>query len=153
MNQIIVTSESVSEVVPNILAGLQPEEQWFTAGLSRNWNTDSGQRLSAESSLTYSSVWQATSLISQSVAGLPLEVYSKDSNDDRERLRLHPAWTLLNTSPSQGSEITAFAFKETLQAHALTWGNGYAEIERDNGGRPVAPVSYTHLTLPTTPYV
>ena len=137
-NQIIVTSDSVSEVVPNISAAMQPEEQWFTAGLGRIFNTDSGETINAQTSLTYSSVWQATSLISQTVAGLPLEVYSRNSDDDREKMRLHPAWPLLNLSPSSDVDITAFSFKETLQAHALTWGNAYAEIGRNNAGRPVS---------------
>ena len=138
MNQIIVTSGAVSEVVPNVMAAAQPESQWVTAGLGRLWNTDSGQTITAQTALTYSSVWQATSLISQAVAGLPLEVYARDADDDREKLRLHPAYPLLNVSPAVDSDITAFSFKETLQAHALTWGNGYAEIERNNGGRPVS---------------
>ena len=136
--EIIVTQHSVSEVVPSIAAGLLPEEQWLSAGLGRNYNTDSGERINAEKALTFSSVWQATNLISQTVAGLPLEIYERDEvTDDRERVRYHPAWSLLNVSPAPTPTITSFAFRETLQAHALLWGNGYAEIRRNGAGRPV----------------
>ena len=137
-NQIIVTTQSVSEVVPTISAALQPEEQWVTAGLGQLYNTDSGETVNAQTSLTYSSVWQAVCLISQSVAGLPLEIYQRTEDDDREKMRFHPAYPLLNVSPSSNADITAQTWKETIQAHALTWGNGYAEIERNNAGRPVA---------------
>ena len=58
-NQIIVTTQSVSEVVPTISAALQPEEQWVTAGLGQLYNTDSGETVNAQTSLTYYSVWQA----------------------------------------------------------------------------------------------
>lgn len=124
--------------VPQIYGAVRPDEQWLTAGLARTWNTDSGQRLNAETCLTYSSVFQATSLISQTVAGLPFEIYARDAQDDRERLRLHPAWSLLNMSPKASADITAFSFRETMQASALLHGNGYAEIDRSGSGRPLS---------------
>ncbi|KKM20615.1 hypothetical protein LCGC14_1643710 [marine sediment metagenome] len=34
--------------------------------------------------------------------------------------------------------MDALTFIETRQAHALCYGNGYAEIQRDGGGRPIA---------------
>jgi HK97 family phage portal protein len=34
--------------------------------------------------------------------------------------------------------MTSFVFREVMQAHLLTWGNCYSEIERDGAGRPVA---------------
>jgi HK97 family phage portal protein len=45
------------------------------------------------------------------------------------------AW-LLNASPD--GELTGFTFREHLVAHALLWGNGYAEIQRDMSERPAA---------------
>ena len=143
MNQteIIVSGSSVAEVVPQISGALSNERGWLTAGLSRSWDTDSGQRINAETSLTYSSVFQACSLISQGIASLGFEVFTRTADDDRERLRLHPAWGLLNISPSPTEDITAFSFRETMTASALLHGNGYAAIGRGGGGRP------TSLTL------
>jgi HK97 family phage portal protein len=46
-----------------------------------------------------------------------------------------PADWLLHMQASP--ETPAFQFREAIIAHALTWGNGYAEIERDGAGRPV----------------
>ena len=143
MNQteIIVSGSSVAEVVPQISGALSNERGWLTAGLSRSWDPDSGQRINAETSLTYSSVFQACSLISQGIASLGFEVFTRTADDDRERLRLHPAWGLLNISPSPTEDITAFSFRETMTASALLHGNGYAAIGRGGGGRP------TSLTL------
>ena len=139
--EIIVSGSTVAEVVPQINAVAVDELGWLTAGLPRSYNTDSGQKITPEISLTFSSVWQATSLISAGVAGLPMEVYRRDpATDDREQFRLHPAWSLLNLSPRDAPEISANAFRETLQAHALIRGNGYAEIIRNGAGRPVSMV-------------
>lgn len=73
--------------------------------------------------------------ISEDIAKLPWNVYAVNNNQ-RERLdgsRLH---LLLDTRPNPN--MTAFTFRETLMMWALTWGNGYAEIERDMIGRPIA---------------
>jgi HK97 family phage portal protein len=138
--QIIVNGASISEVVPQIAAAASPDDLgWLTAGIPRSYNTDAGQRMTPQIALTYSSVWQSCSLISTGVSGLPLEVYRRDpQNDDRERFRLHPAWSLLNLSPENSPTISANTFRECLQTHALLWGNGFAEIKRNGAGRPVA---------------
>ena len=39
---------------------------------------------------------------------------------------------------------TAVNFKQCLQAHALTWGNGYAEIERRSGTREPLSMHVLH---------
>lgn len=78
--------------------------------------------------------------ISEDIAKLPWNVFTINNNR-RTRLdgsRLH---ILLNTRPNPN--MTSFTFRETMMMWALTWGNGYAEIERDLAGRPVAlwPIS------------
>ncbi len=53
-------------------------------------------------------------------------IWAYDINDDAI------SW-LLNVQASP--EMSAFDFRQTLLVDALTWGNGYAEIERDGYGR------------------
>lgn len=48
----------------------------------------------------------------------------------------HPIDWLLRKRPNP--EWSSFQFRETLTHWALIWGNGYAEIERDQLGRPYA---------------
>lgn len=120
-------------------ATYQPTD-WFIDAVNGGARSDSGVRVTAESSLTYSSVWQSVCIISQTVAGLPLELYRRDSNDDRTRDRVHPAYVLLNVTPEGAArtvKTSAFAFREALQSHALLRGNGYAELFRDGSGAVV----------------
>jgi len=98
--------------------------------------TSTGVAVSEQTALTYSAVWAAVSLIASNVASLPLILYKRLPNGGKERLIGHPLYRLLHDQPN--AEMTSMVFRETLQAHVLTWGNGYAEIERDQGGRPVA---------------
>jgi HK97 family phage portal protein len=91
-----------------------------------------GVFVSEDSALTYAAVWSCVRVISETVAALPWHVYRR-SDAGRDRLGAHPVEWLLNSQANP--EMTAFAFRETLLAHALTWGNGYAEIQRDMSGR------------------
>ncbi len=85
-----------------------------------------------DTALTYSAVWACVRVISESIAALPWHVY-RSANGDTQRADGAIAW-LLGTQPNP--EMTAFAWRETILAHALTWGNGYSEIVRDMAGRP-----------------
>ena len=96
-----------------------------TAGISVN----------EQNALTYSAVYDAVRLISEDIACLPWHVYEK-TGKNREIKSDHGVDYLLHVQPNP--EMSAHTFKETLQAHALTWGNGYAEIERNMMGDPVA---------------
>lgn len=93
-----------------------------------------GVRVTEDTALTFAAVWACISLISRTVAALPWQVYAR-SPRGRERLDNQVAW-LLGTQPNP--EMGAFAFREALVAHALAWGAGYAEIERDLASRPTA---------------
>lgn len=99
-----------------------------------------GVAVNYDTALTYSAVWRCVNLISQSVAGMPWTVNSRKVGADGARTTVrnytHPVAQLLDTAPND--EADAVTFRETLLAHALTWGNGYAEIERDGANRPVA---------------
>ena len=74
-------------------------------------------------------------VISEDVAKLPWNVFARDG-EMRKKLDNSPLSRLLNTRPNP--DMGSFTFRETLIAWALTWGNGYAEIERDIAGRAVA---------------
>lgn len=98
-----------------------------------------GITVTHDNALTYSAVWRAVSLISQSIATLPWHVFRQSNNAKgqavRNELPTHPAARLLSLQANE--ETDALTFRETLVAWALTWGNGYAEIVHDLAGRPV----------------
>lgn len=86
--------------------------------------------------LTYSAVWSAVGQISSTIASLPLKLYRRTPDGGKEPFAGHKLYELLHDNPNP--EMTSFIFREILQAHLLTWGNAYSEIERDGFGRPAA---------------
>lgn len=90
-----------------------------------------GVHVTEDTALTYSAFWACVRVISQTVAALPWGVYEKERAGRRE-IDGTLAW-LLNNQPNP--EMTAISFKEAMVAHALTWGNAYAEIVYDLAGR------------------
>lgn len=101
-----------------------------------------GVRVDHDTALKISAVWAAVRVIAENIAGLPWRAYRRLPNGDHEVQSQHPVTSVLHRWPN--AEMTPFTFRETLLGWALTWGNGYAEIERDAAGRvtglwPIAP--------------
>jgi HK97 family phage portal protein len=86
--------------------------------------------------LSIPAVYRATNLISQSVAMLPWNVFKRGDDGQAEAQPKNPVQWLLHDEPN--ADMTAFSFKRTLLTHALLQGNGYAEIERNKRGQPIA---------------
>jgi len=95
----------------------------------------SGETVTEQTAMTYTAVWNAVSLISGTVSTLPLHLYQSKNGNRKEIARKNSLYRLLHdeANPYQ----SAMAFRETLMAHVLTWGNGYAEIVRDGFGKVV----------------
>lgn len=95
--------------------------------------TKSGVRITVDNSLTISAVWACIRYLSSSISALPWQVI-----DDRTKTPVSlsvPAQKVLNR-PSP--EWSSMQFRETMMLWALRHGNGYAEIEMDVIGRPLA---------------
>lgn len=101
--------------------------------------TDSGIRVSEMTALQVSTVLACVSIIAKGVASLPFHVYERQVEDKRVSHRVaveHPLHDVLRLSTNP--EMTSTIFRATVQAHMLLWGNGYAEIQRDNAAQPIA---------------
>jgi len=101
--------------------------------------TDSGIRVSEMTALQVIDVFACVQLISGTTGFLDFNVYERLQLGSRSGKRIayeHDVYDLLEVEPND--EMSAFSFRKTLQAHALLWGNLYAEIQRDNANRPVA---------------
>lgn len=92
----------------------------------------SGVRVNEDTALTLGAVWACVRVITESLAGLPWLVYRRRADGGRDLVANHPMNWLLDIQPNP--EMTAFTFRETMIAHVMLWGNGYAEIERSIGG-------------------
>jgi HK97 family phage portal protein len=98
------------------------------------WYTSGGEKISKDKALKYSAVFRAVKLISTSVGKLPLFVYDR-LEQGKQKAPSSPAYNILRYKPND--EMTAKIFKQTITAHALLQGSGYAYIFRDNAGRPI----------------
>lgn len=100
-----------------------------------------GVVINQDTALNYSAVYSCVKVISETIAQLPWSVFQNVSGGTTDKNVTHPVYRLIHTRPNP--EMTSFSFKETMMAWALLWGNGYAEIEKDVSGRPIAlwPIS------------
>jgi len=115
--------------------GLAEPAKWFK-NLMGGAVAESGIRVDEQGALRLSTVFACVKVISETLAMLPLPVYRRMRPRGKERIDEHILFELLNIAPNP--EMTAYTFKETIQAHILTWGNGYAEIEEGPNGQPKA---------------
>lgn len=88
-----------------------------------------GLRINANKAMTCVVYFAGVRLISETVGQLPLIEYLRVQPRGKIRATNRILYTLLHDEPN--SEMDAMTFKETLQGHAVTWGNAFAEIEWD----------------------
>lgn len=89
----------------------------------------------SDNALTFTAVWAAIRLLSESVSSLPLGVYTK-TDGDKIVAENNPVYSLLKIRPNNyQSKIT---FLEKVMMDLLTKGNSYVRIERNRGAIPTA---------------
>lgn len=103
--------------------------------------TAAGVVVSERNALSLPAYWSAVSLISNAIAKLPRKVYKTLPDGSREEAGQHPVAWLLQVEPNEYA--TPLVFWRTMISHVLTWGNGYAEIERDGANRPIGLLTVT----------
>jgi HK97 family phage portal protein len=113
-----------------------------------------GVPITNDSALELSVVWACVMAIVDAIAPSPWNIYDQKHDARLEIVPYDdPMMYLLNTRPN--ADMTAIGLKETLLIGALTWGNGYAEIQRDNSQRiaalwPLLPHRTFPRAMPTT---
>lgn len=95
-------------------------------------HTTAGKNVNEMSAMQMTAVYSCVRILSEAVAGLPLQLYRYNDNGGRERALDHPLYRLLHDEPNP--EMTSFVFRETLMSHLLLWGNAYAQIVRNGRG-------------------
>lgn len=93
-----------------------------------------GLQLTVDQSMSLSTVWACIDIIAKSIASCRWHIYEPVPGTNRRRL-LDSDWKtwMLNTRPND--DMTAIGFREALLFQAIPFGNAYAEIVRDAGGR------------------
>lgn len=119
-----------------LAARLTAEPRFASADrVALNPRTIAGVRITPDNALTIPAVWACIRYLSQTTAVLPWHVMLKIKGG-AEIQDTHPVDWLLYKRPNK--EMSSFEFREKLIAWASLWGNGYAEIEVDSVGRPIA---------------
>ena len=99
------------------------------------------QLASRSNSMLLSTVYRCVDLISDTIAMLPVKIYSVDGDGYKKEAKSHPLWYLLDYEPAENTD--RFTLMKVLTASALLQGNGYAYIERDADG--IKPVQVRFL--------
>ena len=88
-----------------------------------------------ETALTFSAVYAAVRVISETIAQLPLNYYIK-TDKGRQLNDQSPLFTLVHSEPNH--LMTKYTFFDTLVSTLIVYGNAYAYIERGARGIPFA---------------
>lgn len=99
-------------------------------------STSSGINVTDDLALSETTVYSAIRNLSEDVGSVACPVYRNDDGERGERARNHPVHRIFNREANP--EMAAVTFRETIQGHAALRGNGYAEIQFDQGMRPMA---------------
>ncbi len=91
--------------------------------------TATGIRISNNRALNYSAVFNAVQIIAGTVASLPLILYKRLDQHNKERFQNHPLYNVLHNMANP--EMTSFVWREVSQAHLLLWGNSFSQIIRN----------------------
>ena len=118
----------------------QPIDRWWHANvLSWPHQSDAGIFVSEEHALQNDTAWACGTLIARSIASMPSRVLvprGQSEGDGNERLLNHPVELFFHREANP--EMAAFQFVESALLNAIFQGNFFAEIERDQIGRPIA---------------
>ena len=95
-------------------------------------HTTSGKAVTEMTAMQMTAVYSCVRILSEAVAGLPLQLFRYNEAGGREKALDHPLYRLLHDEPNP--EMTSFVFRETLMSHLLLWGNAYAQIVRNGRG-------------------
>lgn len=115
--------------------GVSNDDYGYQLGGTGKISTDAGISVNDERALKVSAVWACVQLISNSVAGLPLNVFREVESGREDLKSRHFLTDLLHYKPN--SMMKPRDFRLALTVQMALWNNAYAEIVY-SGDRPVA---------------
>lgn len=98
--------------------------------------TKSGVRVSTETAFGLATYYACIRNIAEDIAGLPFKVFRRLDPRGKESAPDHPLYPIIHDTPSV--EMSSMTLWEIVLHWALGWGNGYAEIGRNNANQAEA---------------
>lgn len=114
-----------------------------SVGSSDNWlvrmlgggKTSAGTSMTEYSALYLPVVYACLNRIGNPIANFPLDIRQSDGLGGSVIVREHPMSQRIGLRPND--YMSSRSLRKTTQGHALLWGNGYQEIERNGKGQAV----------------
>ncbi|MEW9586633.1 phage portal protein [Paraburkholderia sp. DGU8] len=113
------------------LAITQMGSSGWVSALMGSARSDAGQVVTAASALSLTVLQNCVSLLAESIAQLPIEIYER-SGEDRVPAVDHPLYAILKYQPNPWQ--TPFEYQEQSQIAVGLRGNSYSFVDRDASG-------------------
>jgi HK97 family phage portal protein len=97
--------------------------------------TEAGEPITDVTALKISTIYSCVRVLSESIASLPIRLLRVTPQGRVQEIE-DPLYHLLAIAPNP--EMTSFVYFETVAFHLSLTGNSYSEIERSQGGAPIA---------------
>ena len=107
-----------------------PTGEWRSIGAA---GTDAGVSVTPSTAIQSTAVLACVRLLAETLASLPLPVYTWRKDGGKELAPRHYLYSILHDEPNP--EMSSFDLREVLMGHLALWGNAYCNIEFDNAGR------------------
>jgi HK97 family phage portal protein len=119
-------------------------DKWFGA------DTATGIAVDEESALQYIAVFTCIRILAETLGSLPFIPYRRLKGGGKERATDFYLYQILHDMANP--EMTASQFRETLMGHVASWGNGYAQIVRNQAGQVIElwPMRPDKMTIERT---
>ncbi len=109
---------------------LNPRDPGIVKMLGLGNESIAGVQVDETTVLGYPAFWRGINIISNGVTRTKPIIYRRDG-EERERDTSHTSWNVMTKRAND--LMSAAAFRKTLTAHAIGWGNGLGWIIRDIG--------------------
>jgi HK97 family phage portal protein len=111
----------------------------------------SGETITKEQAIRIATVWSCVRVLSETIASLPICLYSKDDSNRKIKLTNDPLNNLVGEQPSP--LYNSFMFFERALVDMSFDGNFCAYIERNQGGLPIAlhPIQFKDVDVYLSP--
>jgi len=107
---------------------------WFVRMLGGG-KTKAGVAVSEHTAMLFPAVYACINRISNPLAMVPAKIYQTDGNGNPVEVKEHTMSERLPLRPNDF--MSSRTLRKVGQSHALLWGNGYIEIERNARGEAV----------------
>ncbi|MDX2623843.1 phage portal protein [Streptomyces sp. WI03-5b] len=134
--------------IRSALSGIATPEKWVEDWMRGGSVNSAGIRVDQDTALTYSPFFAGVRVLSEDLGALPTFLYERLEPRGKQRASSHPLYALLHDQPNP--MMSAAWLKETLTAHAITWGDGVAYVasnKRTGAVEEIWPLRPDRLTI------